>query len=89
MVTQYENLTVELECVATGYPVPNIMWEFEDEVYYSRTTKDIEDGRVSVILIENITLSQRGNYTCFATNSEGTQKATVELVVNGTLKYTY
>ena len=83
IVTQSEDFSVELECFATGNPLPSIMWEFNGESYYERTSEEHKDAVSSKILIKNITLSQRGNYTCCATNGEGTQKATVELIVNG------
>ena len=88
-VTLNENFTVVLRCIATGYPLPTIVWEFNSEGHYESTTEEIEDGIFSQVLISVVALSQRGNYTCFAKNSEGTQRGVVELIINGNLTSYY
>ena len=60
-----------------------MIWEFGTEGLFNSTNEELEEGVLSVIIINNVTLSDRGNYTCCARNSEGTQKDTVELIVTG------
>ena len=38
---------------------------------------------VSELVVDYITLYQQGNYTCHADNSEGSESATAELIVQG------
>ena len=84
-VTLHKNHTAILRCAATGYPLPTIVWEPTIGGHYQITSEKINDMTWSEVIISNITLSQRGNYTCYAKNSEGADKDTVKFIVNGEL----
>uniref|UniRef100_T1J413 Ig-like domain-containing protein n=1 Tax=Strigamia maritima TaxID=126957 RepID=T1J413_STRMM len=83
-VAQALNHNVDLECHIEAYPPPSaITWIkdsvlFTNSVYYfsSRTNEHI----VSILRVQKIDESRYGNYTCKATNSLGSNVATVELI---------
>lgn len=80
---------IELSCEAVGTPVINISWYFSDGKG-SITTLDSRTKRrgynvVSTVTIDGISVRNNGNYTCSATNDEGTSNHTITLRINGKL----
>lgn len=76
--------TVEMKCKAEGRPTPMISW-----ILANRTQvrgQNIEKGRVSVssegtLVIEQVSVYDRGHYKCIASNPAGADTATVRLQV--------
>ncbi|KAK2847327.1 hypothetical protein Q5P01_010326 [Channa striata] len=76
--------TVEMRCKAEGRPTPTISW-----ILANRTQvrgQSAEMGRVSVstegtLLIEQVSVYDRGQYKCIASNPAGADTATVRLQV--------
>uniref|UniRef100_A0A914DEC9 Ig-like domain-containing protein n=1 Tax=Acrobeloides nanus TaxID=290746 RepID=A0A914DEC9_9BILA len=60
---------IEIHCIASGVPVPEIVW--------------IKNGNVisenAVLNLSNLTFFQEGTYTCQASNSEGQNQATISI----------
>lgn len=76
--------TVEMKCKAEGRPMPVISW-----ILANRTQvrgQNTEKGRVSVtaegtLIIEQVSVYDRGHYKCIASNPAGADTATVRLQV--------
>ncbi|XP_022624703.1 immunoglobulin superfamily member 10 [Seriola dumerili] len=76
--------TVEMKCKAEGRPLPMISW-----ILANRTQvrgQNTEKGRVSVsaegtLVIEHVSVYDRGHYKCIASNPAGADTATVRLQV--------
>ncbi|TDH14829.1 hypothetical protein EPR50_G00024960 [Perca flavescens] len=76
--------TVEMKCKAEGRPTPMISW-----ILANRTQvrgQNTEKGRVSVsaegtLVIEQVSVYDRGHYKCIASNPAGADTATVRLQV--------
>ncbi|XP_034556306.1 immunoglobulin superfamily member 10 [Notolabrus celidotus] len=76
--------TVEMKCKAEGRPTPAISW-----ILANRTQvrgQNTEKGRVSVsaegtLVIEQVSVYDRGHYKCIASNPAGADTATVRLQV--------
>ncbi|KAK2912427.1 immunoglobulin superfamily member 10 [Channa argus] len=76
--------TVEMRCKAEGRPMPMISW-----ILANRTQvrgQNAEMGRVSVsaegtLVIEQVSVYDRGQYKCIASNPAGADTATVRLQV--------
>ncbi|KAJ0065491.1 hypothetical protein NL108_012446 [Boleophthalmus pectinirostris] len=65
--------SVELPCVARGFPDPKISWSKDGKTY-----PESEDGS---LVFTTVSLDDEGTYTCTATNSAGTDQALVQLLV--------
>lgn len=76
--------TVKMNCKAEGRPTPFISW-----ILANRTEvrgQNTESGRVSVspegtLIIEHVSVYDRGHYKCIASNPAGADTATVRLQV--------
>lgn len=55
--------TASFNCEASGYPQPTIQW-YKDDLQLSGKT-------CPVLIVENVSPDERGQYHCTATNSEG------------------
>ncbi|XP_074062925.1 putative oxidoreductase PXDNL isoform X5 [Macrotis lagotis] len=67
-----------LECMATGHPQPHIVWtrgkaEALDESRYIITSGGL--------FIQNITLQDHGQFTCHASNQQGSIQSTAAIIV--------
>uniref|UniRef100_A0A672FXE1 Ig-like domain-containing protein n=1 Tax=Salarias fasciatus TaxID=181472 RepID=A0A672FXE1_SALFA len=76
--------TVEMKCKAEGRPMPVISWILANQTQVRGV--NTERGRVSVsaegtLVIENVTIFDRGHYKCIASNAAGADTATVRLQV--------
>ncbi|XP_006889806.1 PREDICTED: protein sidekick-1-like [Elephantulus edwardii] len=81
MVT--DGMTATLTCMVSGAPKPTITWRRGTQVLASGSVRIprfmlLESGGLQ---ITPVFLQDAGNYTCFATNSEGSLDASAELTV--------
>ena len=92
--TFYSGSDNNLECVARGYPQPNVHWEsdsisfntgFGDSSYllepYTQNTLDGYTVVVSLLKLHPVFPDDHGIYTCIATNTEGEARAVVDITV--------
>uniref|UniRef100_A0A3B3DTK0 Neural cell adhesion molecule L1 n=1 Tax=Oryzias melastigma TaxID=30732 RepID=A0A3B3DTK0_ORYME len=71
--------TFDLECIAQGFPTPQVMWLRKDgELSESRTVKEFFNHRLRFL---NISESDGGEYQCIAENTQGKAKHTFMLTV--------
>ncbi|XP_061575460.1 immunoglobulin superfamily member 10 [Cololabis saira] len=76
--------TVEMKCKAEGRPIPIISWILANRTQVKG--QNAENGRVSVssegtLIIEHVSVYDRGYYKCIASNPAGADTATVRLQV--------
>ncbi|XP_068172931.1 immunoglobulin superfamily member 10 [Antennarius striatus] len=76
--------TVELKCKAEGRPPPLISWILANRTQVRGLNKEM--GRVSVsgdgtLVIEQVSVYDRGHYKCIASNPAGADTSTVRLQV--------
>ncbi|XP_056393813.1 leucine-rich repeat and fibronectin type III domain-containing protein 1-like protein isoform X2 [Hyla sarda] len=76
-----EGKNISLRCKAVGDPDPYVRWIFPDGKLVSNTTRTIsyENGTLDIFTTR---FTDRGSYTCIASNAAGEKTAKVELVVN-------
>lgn len=88
----FENMDVFLRCEVLGYPLPSVTWfsdahanhSIEYLNYYTDNYEVKEEYVVvSVLLLENVTIDFRGNYTCYAENSLGEADDFIHISVYG------
>lgn len=60
--TLQEHDNLNLDCVVTGYPTPNVYWYYES----NETSTLISGG--SKLIVNGLTRDQSGSYTCVSTN---------------------
>ncbi|XP_071958859.1 cell adhesion molecule DSCAM-like isoform X2 [Antedon mediterranea] len=70
--------TVEIPCVASGYPSPSYSWRKNGINLDQETRMSMRGGN---LVIGDIRISDEGDYTCEVTNSIGTETANVHLSV--------
>ena len=82
--------TVTFSCQATGEPVPNISWYFNDVmINVSDVSKynisNSSNGTIvtSLLTIVNIQSSDVGTYVCMAENIIGADRSSGILTING------
>ncbi|KAM3915384.1 hemicentin-1 [Leptodactylus fuscus] len=77
-VTFTKGSGIKLKCVATGYPVPQIVWTHND-IFVRFSTRYIltQDG---TFFIKNAMERDSGVYTCLAANAAGTDRQSSVLV---------
>ena len=74
--------TARLNCAFSGNPSPNITWSFKNDSLSASSKYNIsKNGNASILLVENLTRTDEGNYSCFAVNSLGNDSKTTELIV--------
>lgn len=76
--------TFRLQCVATGYPKPEMMW-YKDG---SPVARVFRIGRWALKFTKALS-TDSGNYTCVATNILGTASHSWMLIVDGMLYSLY
>ncbi|XP_053545100.1 leucine-rich repeat and fibronectin type III domain-containing protein 1-like protein [Bombina bombina] len=76
-----EGQNVSLKCKAVGDPNPYVRWISPDGKLVPNTTRTIsyENGTLD---IHTTLYSDRGNFTCIASNAAGDSTTNVELIVN-------
>ena len=60
--------SITLTCQADGYPDPSFSWKFNGKVR--------NGARQKTLLLANVEVKDAGNYTCIATNSQGSKETT-------------
>nr|XP_020471295.1 immunoglobulin superfamily member 10 isoform X1 [Monopterus albus] len=83
-INSHAGNTVEMKCKTEGRPTPVISWILANRTQVRGQNK--EKGRVSVsddgtLVIEHVSVYDRGHYRCIASNSAGADTATVRLQV--------
>ncbi|MEE6457857.1 hypothetical protein FKM82_000073 [Ascaphus truei] len=79
-VAVVEGQDAVLECSASGYPTPVILWLQGDDIIQTRTKKySLLAG--SNLLISNVTDDDAGTYTCLVTYKNENSSASAELTV--------
>ncbi|KAH9426548.1 otolith morphogenesis [Dermatophagoides pteronyssinus] len=63
--------TVSLECMATGIPVPKVVW-FKDGQLLEQTDRHFFTAGGQRLIIAKSTLSDQGHYSCNISNTYGT-----------------
>ncbi|CAF2369222.1 unnamed protein product [Rotaria sp. Silwood2] len=79
-VIQPEGTTVQLKCLASGKPSPEIRWKKNGKIL-SEDEYGITQSQI--LNIKDLRQSDTGNYTCEIFNSFGTINATYILIVTG------
>ncbi|KYO29692.1 hypothetical protein Y1Q_0006781 [Alligator mississippiensis] len=76
-----EGQSVSLKCKAVGDPDPYVRWISPEGKLVSNTSRTIsyENGTLDVL---STSLTEKGTFTCIASNAAGESTAPVELVVN-------
>uniref|UniRef100_A0A8D2IVU7 Ig-like domain-containing protein n=1 Tax=Varanus komodoensis TaxID=61221 RepID=A0A8D2IVU7_VARKO len=78
--------SVTLECGVSGHPTPRVVWML-------RSGSPLpQDARFTItssggLFIQNVTFSDQGQYSCNASNSEGSIQATANLLVQDTPRF--
>ena len=79
---------VTFPCFATGDPPPSVSWTFNHTVLQANTKYSIgriQDGLdFGSLTVHNLSLYDRGMYTCTVTNRGGNATDSVVLQVQGT-----
>ncbi|XP_054460524.1 immunoglobulin superfamily member 10 [Anoplopoma fimbria] len=83
-IKSHEGNNVEMTCKAEGRPTPMISWILANRTQVK--AQNTEKGRVSVsaegtLVIEQVSVYDRGHYKCIASNPAGADTATVRLQV--------
>ncbi|VDN03059.1 unnamed protein product [Thelazia callipaeda] len=74
------NQTVSMECKATGIPAPNNVWSFDGRtIFPSDKIQILNNG--TVLLLQEVQVSQEGRYSCISTNKVGKAEADIFLHV--------
>ena len=71
----FEGMSLLLDCVAKGYPVPWVAWTWNGQVLQNRT-----DGP-TYLLRRRVTTEEAGNYTCVAGNAIGITSFSYQVTV--------
>ncbi|CAF0791282.1 unnamed protein product [Rotaria sordida] len=83
-VIQPEGTTVQLKCLASGKPTPEIRWKKN-----GKTLSEDEYGvtQTQILIVKDLRQSDTGNYTCELFNSFGAINTTYILVVTEKLQF--
>ena len=76
---------VTFTCTVQAEPVHSLQWLFNGEVIQPSTTHimtTVGETQGSLTIV-NVSLTDAGNYTCFAENGHGNSSATETLLVQG------
>lgn len=66
------DFAVPVKCVATGFPRPTVEWSRNGNVLVTRASSIYNINRTIVgrdLMLKQVTLSDRGKYSCTATNT--------------------
>lgn len=84
VITVHSGKPVAMKCRAEGRPVPTISWILANKTYVSESS--VESRQVFIqpdgtLIIKEVTVYDRGLYTCLANNPAGTDTLAVKLQV--------
>ncbi|XP_043914327.1 hemicentin-2 isoform X2 [Protopterus annectens] len=69
---------VTITCSASGYPVPQIIWEFENAFFLRSYRHPVNEQ--GTLTIKNAAKEDAGRYTCIASNSGGADRQSSTLL---------
>ncbi|KAL6101474.1 mypn [Pungitius sinensis] len=79
-----EGSKVQLDCIVRGVPVPEVRWFCEGkELENSPDIQTVTDGELHSLIIAEAFEEDTGRYSCFASNSYGTDSTSAEVYVEG------
>uniref|UniRef100_A0A8B9ZIS7 Immunoglobulin superfamily member 10 n=1 Tax=Anas platyrhynchos TaxID=8839 RepID=A0A8B9ZIS7_ANAPL len=84
LLTAHSGKAVAMKCQAEGRPPPTVSWVLANKTYISSSSKENERVHVQpdgTLIIEEVTVYDRGLYTCVAKNPAGTDMLVVKLQV--------
>uniref|UniRef100_A0A669Q0L7 Immunoglobulin superfamily member 10 n=1 Tax=Phasianus colchicus TaxID=9054 RepID=A0A669Q0L7_PHACC len=84
LLTAHAGTPVAVRCPAEGRPPPSISWVLANETHISSSSQGNRKVLVrpdGTLVIKDVTVYDRGLYTCTATNPAGTDTLTVKLQV--------
>ncbi|XP_072200110.1 immunoglobulin superfamily member 10 [Excalfactoria chinensis] len=84
LLTAHAGVPVTMRCPAEGRPPPSISWVLANETYISSSSQGNQKVLVwpdGTLMIKDVTVYDRGLYTCTATNPAGIDTLTVKLQV--------
>lgn len=67
----------KVHCRANGTPMPVVKWELENSPDLPNSIEDIN----GTLTFNSVTIENKGNYTCVASNSQGNISATIHINV--------
>ena len=85
LVAKIEFTSIQETCKAEGFPSPKVTWVRVIMSFPANRTK-VKAGNLTII---NLSRVDSGLYQCIATNSMGTKKATMNLIVQQGGLYVY
>uniref|UniRef100_G3WLQ4 Peroxidasin like n=1 Tax=Sarcophilus harrisii TaxID=9305 RepID=G3WLQ4_SARHA len=74
-----------LECMATGHPQPHIIWTRGKDETLDESKYIITSGG---LFIQNITLQDHGQFTCHASNPQGSIQSVAAIIVQAPPQFT-
>uniref|UniRef100_A0A3Q2P3A1 Myopalladin n=1 Tax=Fundulus heteroclitus TaxID=8078 RepID=A0A3Q2P3A1_FUNHE len=79
-----EGTKVQLDCIVSGYPAPEVRWFCEGkELENSPDIQILTDGELHSLIIAEAFEEDTGRYSCFASNVYGTDSTSAEIYVEG------
>lgn len=84
LLTAHAGTPVAMRCPAEGRPPPSISWVLANETHVSSSSQGNQKVLVQpdgTLMIKDVTVYDRGLYTCTATNPAGTDTLNVKLQV--------
>uniref|UniRef100_A0A8C3SZ32 Immunoglobulin superfamily member 10 n=1 Tax=Chelydra serpentina TaxID=8475 RepID=A0A8C3SZ32_CHESE len=84
VITVHSGKSVSVKCRAEGRPIPTISWILANKTYVSESFPGSKQASVQpdgTLIIKEVTVYDRGLYTCMASNPAGADTLTVKLQV--------
>ncbi|XP_032630203.1 immunoglobulin superfamily member 10 [Chelonoidis abingdonii] len=84
VITVHSGKPVSVKCRAEGRPIPTISWILANKTYVSESfpgSKQVSMQPDGTLIIKEVTVYDRGLYTCMASNPAGADTLTVKLQV--------
>ncbi|CAF1243381.1 unnamed protein product [Rotaria magnacalcarata] len=83
-VIQPEGTTVQLKCLASGKPSPEVRWKKNGKIL---SEDEYGVTQTQILIVKDLRHSDTGNYTCELSNSFGSINATYILIVTEKLQF--
>ncbi|KAG8436526.1 hypothetical protein GDO86_007581 [Hymenochirus boettgeri] len=80
VVKTFVNDSINLECIATGVPLPRIAWRKDGSILSNHNTRLVISGTGS-LYISSTKVADSGEYFCLATNAAGSSQRQIDLLV--------